>query len=62
MLCGHTGVYKQYDSVYIFPKQNHLVLRPFPKYLSEADVAFVELTLDSLEKMLCNGGDSLEKV
>lgn len=31
LLCGYIGAYKQYNSVYISPKQNYLVLHTFPK-------------------------------
>lgn len=33
LLYGCIGTYKQYDGIYIFSKQNHLVFRTFPKML-----------------------------
>lgn len=43
LLRGYICTYKQYNSVYISPKQNYLVLHTSPRWLSEAAANFINI-------------------
>ena len=43
LLYRYIGAYKQYNSVYISPKQNYLFYTLSPRWLSEAAVTFINI-------------------